>query len=51
MMAEELNRQGINAPRGGTWHPTGVARLLNRRTVEFGRFQAAIVTNGTDQVR
>jgi DNA invertase Pin-like site-specific DNA recombinase len=29
-ITEELNRQGINAPRGGAWHPTGVARLLNR---------------------
>src|ERR1700758_3152034 len=27
-IAEELNRQGINSPRGGAWHPTGVARLL-----------------------
>jgi hypothetical protein len=29
-ITEELNRQGINAPRGGAWHPTAVARLLNR---------------------
>jgi hypothetical protein len=29
-IAEELNRQGISAPRGGSWHPTAVARLLNR---------------------
>lgn len=29
-ITEELNRQGINAPRGGEWHPTAVARLLNR---------------------
>jgi hypothetical protein len=29
-IAEELNRQGISAPRGGSWHPTSVARLLNR---------------------
>ena len=29
-IAEELNRQGISAPRGGEWHPTAVARLLNR---------------------
>lgn len=29
-IAEELNRQGINAPRGGVWHPTAVSRLLNR---------------------
>ena len=27
---EELNRQGIKATRGGAWHPTAVARLLNR---------------------
>jgi DNA invertase Pin-like site-specific DNA recombinase len=29
-ITEEMNRQGINAPRGGAWHPTAVARLLNR---------------------
>ena len=29
-IAEELNRQGIHSPRGGAWHPTAVARLLNR---------------------
>jgi DNA invertase Pin-like site-specific DNA recombinase len=29
-IAEELNRQGIHSPRGGSWHPTAVARLLNR---------------------
>jgi DNA invertase Pin-like site-specific DNA recombinase len=29
-IAEELNRQGINSPRGGAWHPTAVVRLLNR---------------------
>lgn len=29
-IAEELNRQGISAPRGNTWHPTAVARLLDR---------------------
>ncbi len=29
-IADELNRQGIGAPRGGSWHPTAVARLLNR---------------------
>jgi DNA invertase Pin-like site-specific DNA recombinase len=29
-IAEELNRQGIAAPRGDTWHPTAVARLINR---------------------
>jgi hypothetical protein len=29
-ITEELNREGINSPRGGAWHPTAVARLLNR---------------------
>jgi len=29
-ITEELNRQGIAAPRGDTWHPTAVARLINR---------------------
>lgn len=29
-ITEELNRQGINAPRGGEWHHTAVVRLLNR---------------------
>jgi DNA invertase Pin-like site-specific DNA recombinase len=29
-IADELNRQGISAPRGSTWHPTAVARLLKR---------------------
>jgi DNA invertase Pin-like site-specific DNA recombinase len=29
-IAEELNRQGISAPRGGAWHPTAVSRLLSR---------------------
>jgi len=29
-IAEELNRQGIGAPRGGEWHPTAVSRLLAR---------------------
>jgi DNA invertase Pin-like site-specific DNA recombinase len=29
-IAEELNRQGVAAPRGDTWHPTAVARLVNR---------------------
>lgn len=31
-IAGELNRQGIKSPRGGCWHPTSVARLLNRLT-------------------
>jgi DNA invertase Pin-like site-specific DNA recombinase len=29
-IADELNRQGIHSPRGGTWHPTAVSRLLVR---------------------
>lgn len=29
-VAEELNRRGIETPRGGAWHPTSVARLLAR---------------------
>jgi len=29
-IADELHRRGIRAPRGDTWHPTAVARLLNR---------------------
>ena len=29
-IAEELNRQGITSARGGSWHPTAVARVLAR---------------------
>jgi hypothetical protein len=29
-IAEELNRRGILAPRGGEWHPTAVVRLLDQ---------------------
>jgi DNA invertase Pin-like site-specific DNA recombinase len=29
-IAHKLNQHGISAPRGGLWHPTAVARLLNR---------------------
>ena len=29
-LADELQSGGIRAPRGDTWHPTAVARLLNR---------------------
>jgi len=29
-IAEELHVRGIRAPRGDTWHPTAVSRLLNR---------------------
>ena len=27
-IAGELNRRGVTAPRGGQWHPAGVARVL-----------------------
>ena len=29
-IADELNRRGAITPRGGEWHPTSVARLLDR---------------------
>src|SRR4051812_15184979 len=29
-IADELHARGIHAPRGDTWHPAAVARLLNR---------------------
>jgi DNA invertase Pin-like site-specific DNA recombinase len=29
-VAEELNAKGILTPRGGSWHPTSVARLFSR---------------------
>jgi DNA invertase Pin-like site-specific DNA recombinase len=29
-IAEGLNERGIEAPRGGPWHPSGVSRLLSR---------------------
>lgn len=29
-IAEELNRRGIQTPKGGRWHPTSVQRLLAR---------------------
>ncbi len=29
-IADELHSRGIRAPRGDTWHPTAIARLLNR---------------------
>jgi DNA invertase Pin-like site-specific DNA recombinase len=29
-IAAELHTRGIRAPRGDTWHPTAVTRLLNR---------------------
>ncbi|MGH6713914.1 MAG: recombinase family protein [Bradyrhizobium sp.] len=31
-IADELHNRGIRAPRGDTWHPTAVSRLLNRLT-------------------
>jgi Resolvase, N terminal domain len=31
-LADALNEQGIRAPRGDTWHPTAVSRLLKRLT-------------------
>jgi DNA invertase Pin-like site-specific DNA recombinase len=34
--AEELNRRGILAPRGGEWQPTTVVRLLARLRMEAG---------------
>jgi DNA invertase Pin-like site-specific DNA recombinase len=32
-IAEELNRRGLKAPRGGRWHAASVARLLDRLAV------------------
>jgi len=32
-IADTLNEAGIEAPRGGGWHPTSVARLLERLNV------------------
>jgi DNA invertase Pin-like site-specific DNA recombinase len=29
-IADELNHRGVLTPRGATWHPTSVARLLER---------------------
>ena len=29
-ITEELNRRGVLTPRGATWHPTSVGRLLVR---------------------
>jgi hypothetical protein len=29
-IADELHVRGIKAPRGDTWHPTAVSRLLSR---------------------
>jgi DNA invertase Pin-like site-specific DNA recombinase len=33
-IAEALNDQGIPAPRGDTWHPTAVSRLLTRLSAQ-----------------
>jgi len=32
-VAAELNARGILTPRGGSWHPTSMARLLARLAV------------------
>ena len=29
-IAQELIRRGVQSPRGETWHPTAVSRILNR---------------------
>ncbi len=29
-IARALNERGVVTPRGGKWHPTGVARLLEK---------------------
>jgi DNA invertase Pin-like site-specific DNA recombinase len=31
-ISEELNRRGVLAARGGTWHPTAVQRIIKRQT-------------------
>ena len=36
-LARELNRLGVLTPRGGRWHPTGVARLLERLAAQGAR--------------
>jgi DNA invertase Pin-like site-specific DNA recombinase len=36
-IAEALNDQGIPAPRGDTWHPTAVSRLLTRLALHLVR--------------
>jgi DNA invertase Pin-like site-specific DNA recombinase len=38
-IAEELNRRGILAPRGGEWQPTTVVRLLARLSVQKPGFK------------
>jgi DNA invertase Pin-like site-specific DNA recombinase len=36
-IADELNRQGVLTARGGrAWHPTSVARVLERMTTRLG---------------
>ena len=36
-IAHELQSRGIRAPRGDTWHPTAVARLLKRLNTSAGQ--------------
>lgn len=40
-LAAELTAQGIPAPRGDTWHPTAVARLLMRLSTTSSRSEGA----------
>jgi Recombinase len=42
-IAGALNDQGIRAPRGETWHPTAVSRLLTRLSAHDG---AALTQTG-----
>jgi hypothetical protein len=41
-IAEELNRRGVLTPRGATWHPTSVVRLLQH-------LQAATSSRGSSR--
>jgi len=41
-IAEALNHQGIPAPRGDTWHPTAVSRLLTRLSADGARSAANV---------
>jgi hypothetical protein len=51
-ITDELNRQGISAPRRGLWHPTAVARLLNRLSRTARAFSARIrCTVSSEQVQ
>lgn len=40
-IADLLNEQGVPSKRGGKWHPTTVARLLNPQAREYARKQSA----------